>query len=123
MGITTRTNPWQGTLGAPSKGIGNNKFILIAGKAHEIHTVKVHEFRLGDVEDPDLYAAQPLYDWQQSEMGEWIMARAVDAPEWHRTTDPMSVGHRYIIIAKLKDIDYTAWQIKWGINQLDKQSR
>ena len=123
MGITTRTSPWQGTLGAPSKGIGNNKFILIDDKVHEIHIVKVHEFRLGDVEDPDLYAAQPLYDWQQSEMGKWIMARAVDTPEWHRTTLPMEFGHRYIIVAKLKDIDYTAYQIKWGINQLDKQSR
>ena len=122
MGITTRTSPWQGTLGAPSKGIGNNKFILIDGKVHEIHIVNVHEFRMGDVEDPDLYAAQPLYDWQQSEMGEWVMARAVDAPEWHRTTLPMEFGHRYIIVAKLKDIDYTAWQIKWGINQLDKKS-
>ncbi len=116
-------SPYQGTIGASSKGLGNNKFILIDGKAHEIHTVKVHEFRMGDVEDPDLYAAQPLYDWQTSEMGEWVMARAVDTPEWHRQTDTLSFGHRYVIIAKLKDIDYTAWQIKWGIALLDTQQK
>jgi hypothetical protein len=47
--------------------------------------VKVHEFNMGDVEDPDLYAAQPLYEWQQSEQGKWIMEHAVEPPFWHRT--------------------------------------
>jgi hypothetical protein len=25
---------------------------------------------MGDVEDPELYAAQPLYEWQQTEQGQ-----------------------------------------------------
>ena len=117
----TRNSPWNGQVGLPT-GKVINKHMLIDGEVHEIHTVKVHEFKMGDVEDPDLYAAQPLYDWQQSEIGEWVMARAVDTPEWHRTMDPVLMGHRYIIVAKLKGIDYTAWQIKWGIALLDNRS-
>ena len=119
MGIT-RTSPWTGKLGLPT-GKVINKHMLIDGVVHEIYTVRVHEFRMGDVEDPDLYAAQPLWDWQESEIGKWVMDRAVDTPEWHRQSDPITFGHQYVILAKLKDIDYTAWQIKWGINRLDKQ--
>ena len=29
----------------------------------EIHKIVVHKFSVGDVEDPDLYAAQPLWEW------------------------------------------------------------
>ena len=28
-----------------------------------------HQFNLGDVEDPDIYAAQPIWEWQQTEKG------------------------------------------------------
>jgi hypothetical protein len=84
-------SPYQGTLGTPTN-IGNNDHILINGNVHRIHRVQVHEFKMGDVEDPDLYAAQPLYDWQTSEMGEWVMSRAVDTPEWHRQIQTLP-GH------------------------------
>ena len=35
----------------------------------------VHEFPMGDVEDPDLYAAQPIWEWQESEAAGllWLM--------------------------------------------------
>jgi hypothetical protein len=32
-------------------------------------TMIFHEFTLGDVEDPEIYAAQPLCEWQTTEMG------------------------------------------------------
>ena len=49
----------------------------------EIHKVVVYRFYLSDVEDPDLYAAQPMWEWQQSEQGKFVMEHAVDEPEWH----------------------------------------
>lgn len=94
--------------------------MVINGRTHEIHTIVVHRFHMGDVDDPDIYAAQPLYDWKESEMGQWVMERAVDTPEWHRHVDPMSYGYRYAIIARLKDIDYTFWVLKWGQQSVDK---
>ena len=39
----------------------------------EWHKVTVHKFNMGDVEDPEIYAAQPIYDWQQTEAGKFIM--------------------------------------------------
>jgi hypothetical protein len=88
--------------------------MVFGDRAHKIHTVTVHSFSMGDVEDPDLYAAQPLFDWQESEMGKWVMERAVDTPEWHRRADMLLYGYQYAVVAKLKDVDYTFWVLKWG---------
>jgi hypothetical protein len=108
-----------GTLGQ-SKGIETQEFMMFGDNVHQIHKVVVYRFRMGDAEDPDLYAAQPLYDWQQSEMGQWVMAKAVDTPEWHRQLDQMTYGYQYVVVAKLKDKDYTFWTLKWS-NQVDRQ--
>jgi hypothetical protein len=68
---------------------------------------------MGDVEDPDLYAAQPLSEWQNSEQGQWVMAHAVDVPFWHRMVDPASYGHRYSIVARLSEPDQVYWTLKY----------
>lgn len=88
--------------------------MVIDNKAYRIHKLIVHRFRLSDVDDPDLYAAQPLLDWQHSEMGEWVMSKAVETPEWHRHLDHTTYGYQYAVVAKLKDVDYTFWALKWG---------
>ena len=79
----------------------------------KISDVAVHSFTMGDVEDPDLHAAQPIYEWQQSEMGQWVIEHAVETPFWHRTIDPASYGHKYYIIARLREQDQTYWALKW----------
>ena len=101
------------------KDITTHDVMVFGDKAHKIHTVVVHRFRMGDVEDPDLYAAQPLWEWQESEMGKWVTERAVDTPEWHRNTNYQNYYIQYAIVAKLKDVDYTFWTLKWG-NDIDR---
>jgi hypothetical protein len=114
VAITSHTAPDNGPIAVPFKPAISNKFIVINNRVHEIHTVVVHRFRMGDVEDPDIYAAEPLYNWQQSEIGQWVMEKAVDTPEWHRHVDHTTYGYQYAIVAKLKDVDYTFWVLKWG---------
>jgi hypothetical protein len=87
--------------------------MVIGGYAHRIHKIMAHQFMMGDVEDPDLYAAEPIINWQNSDEGKWIMAHAVETPEWHRIIDHASFGYRYCITAKLKGRDYTYWVMKW----------
>jgi hypothetical protein len=77
-------------------------------------TVTVHSFQMGDVEDPDLYAAEPLWKWQNTDMGKWVMANACQTPSWHRNVDPHSFGWAYSIRAELSPKDYTFWWFKWG---------
>ena len=86
---------------------------LVEGKGVKYADVCVHTFAMGDVEDPDLYAAQPLSEWQNSEAGAWVMAHAVDVPFWHRSVDPGSYGHRYSIIARLSEPDHLFWTLKY----------
>jgi len=90
-----------------------NKYMVINDRVHEIHTVVVHRFRMGDVEDPDLYAAQPLWEWQESEQGKWVMERAIEKPIWHRHDNWAGFGTDYAVTAKLKEQDYTHWLVKW----------
>jgi hypothetical protein len=68
----------------------------------EIHKVVVHKFSMGDVEDPDLYASQPLWEWQESKAGKFVMEHAIETPIWHRQADPYNYGHQYVIIAELE---------------------
>ena len=80
----------------------------------EIHKVVVHRFDLSDVEDPDLYAAQPLWEWQQSGAGKFVMENAVDKPEWHRHMDPMRMGYRYVITAELEKKKLSEFYLRWS---------
>ncbi len=107
--------PNRGTLdGSPLPESKNFDVQIINGLAHRIHKVMVFEFTLSDVEDPELYAAEPLYNWQQSEHGQWVLAHAIETPVWHRIIDPVIMGYRYGITAKLRGRDYTFWVMKWG---------
>ena len=78
-----------------------------------ISDIVVHEFSMGDVEDPDLYAAEPLMDWQKSPAGEFVMEHAVETPYWIRQVDLNSYGHRYVIVARMKEPDQTFFKLKF----------
>jgi hypothetical protein len=76
-------------------------------------TLVVHEFSVGDVDDPDLYAASPLWDWQQTDTGKWVMDNAIETPQWGRVNDYRTYSIRYRVIAKLKDTDATFFKLKY----------
>lgn len=78
------------------------------------YSVIVHSIRMSDVEDPDLYVAQPIYEWQQSEEGKWVMENSAPTPSWHREIDHNSMGYRYTIRAYLSPKNYTFWKLKYG---------
>ena len=75
--------------------------------------VKVHTIRMADVDDPDVYVAQPIYDWQQTEEGKWIMEHSSPIPSYGSYFDHSTYGYTYDIIAYLKPIDYTFWSLKY----------
>jgi hypothetical protein len=89
------------------------EYRLVDGKVVKFSDVVVHEFVMGDVEDPDLYAAQPIYEWQQTEAGQWVMEHAVDKPFWHRMSNPYYYGLTYYVVARLSEQDQTYWALRW----------
>jgi len=91
-----------------------HKYNLIGDRVEECKEVVVHSFSLGDVEDPDLYAAHPLWEWEHSETGQWVMKNASDTPTWYRIADPINYGYKYQIRAKLMGAALTEWLLRHG---------
>jgi hypothetical protein len=91
------------------------KYNIVGDRVEEAKTVVVHKFTMGDVEDPDLYAAQPLYDWEHSDAGQWVMKNACETPTWYRLADPMTYGYKYEIRAKFMGPALTEWILKHGL--------
>ena len=89
------------------------EYRVIDDRVVRISNIVVHEFAMGDVEDPDLYAAQPLSDWQDSEAGRFVMEHAVEKPYWIRQVDYNSYGHRYVIVARMRESDQTFFKLKF----------
>ena len=87
---------------------------VIDNVAVKIHNVIVHRFSVADCEDPQLFAAEPIWKWQESEMGQWVMENALEKPIWSRHIDYNSYGYQYIIQARLKEADYLVWALQWG---------
>jgi len=73
----------------------------------------VHTIRMGDVEDPDLMVAQPIYEWQQTEEGKWIMENSNPTPSWHRNNDLYDYSYVYQIRAYLTHKQLTYWKLKY----------
>ena len=71
----------------------------------------LHEFRMGDVEDPEIYCAEPIYEWQQTPAGKWCMEKATDL-EYHTQIDHMTMGYRVVITGYLSGKHATFWALK-----------
>ena len=84
---------------------------IIDNKAVAFRDVCVHEIRMGDVEDPELWVASPIWDWQQTPAGKFIMEHAVEKPYWIRAFDSYSYGHVYRIMARLSEQNETFWRL------------
>lgn len=107
MAITTSTRPDEYKQWKPAR------VEIIGDRAVKFRDVCVHEIRMGDVEDPDLYVAQPIYEWQESEAGKFIMEHAVEKPYWTRQVDISSYGHLYRIMARLSEQTETFFLLKY----------
>jgi hypothetical protein len=79
----------------------------------EIHKVVVHRFQLADVDDPDLYAAEPIYKWEKSDAGQFVMEHAIDKPEWHRQLNQSFYGYEYAIVAELEKKKLSEFYLKF----------
>jgi hypothetical protein len=74
-------------------------------------TIVAHRFTLGDVEDPDIYAAEPLWEWQNSEAGRWAMENCSETPSWHRDLIPYGYSYHVKITLTPKQLVY--WKLKY----------
>ena len=72
----------------------------------------LHTFTMGDCEDPYLYAANPIWEWQQTEEGRWIMENVIEEPVFHIEPDHRTFGQRVVITGKLNPEAETFFRLK-----------
>ena len=75
--------------------------------------LSLHQFRMGDVDDVEIYVAQPIYEWQQTEVGRWCMEHATNL---HYLTgfDPTGFGYKITITGDLDDKLATEFLLRWN---------
>ncbi len=74
----------------------------------------LHQFTMGDVEDPYLYAGFPIAEWQKTDKGQWVMERAQGELVFHCSPCIESMGYRVTITGKLEEKDELIFRLKWG---------
>lgn len=87
------------------------KFVVHNDEVYERRVV--HNLLLGDVEDPEIYCAAPIYDWQQTDHGKWVMEHSLD-PTYHIIADPMSYGYRITITAHITPKRWTEYCLRFS---------
>ena len=68
---------------------------------------------MGDVDDVDIYAAQPIYEWQQTDHGRWVMSHAQDL-KYYTAADPTTFGYRITIRGELEEHAATEYFLRWN---------
>jgi len=73
----------------------------------------LHKFKMGYVEDPYLYAARPIWEWQQTEKGKWVMENVIEPPVFHIEPDMFTMGHFVSITGNLTPEAETYFRLKY----------
>jgi hypothetical protein len=75
--------------------------------------VIVKQIRMSDCEDPDLFVSQPIYEWQQTDAGKFVMKHSKPEPMWLRSFDTNTYGYLYSIKAYLTPEEVTFFKLKF----------
>ena len=87
-----------------------NKYQVYEDEVHERRIV--HRFTMSDVDDVEVYIAQPIYEWQQTEHGAWVMKHGRD-PQYHINADPVTYGYQIVITAHVTPKRWTEYCLRF----------
>ena len=76
--------------------------------------ILVHKIPMGDVEDPELYAAAPILEWEKSSKGRWLHEHSKQQMEYIVRPNQQTYGWDVIIFAWLEEQDLTYYKLKWS---------
>lgn len=82
-------------------------------KPDQTYKFTVYSFLIGEVEDPEIYAAGPLFEWQQTEKGAWVMKNAITEPTFYIDHEPSSWGFRVNVQATFDEKNATFYSLKY----------
>jgi hypothetical protein len=82
--------------------------------SQKLNKVILTSFNVGDVEDPMIYAADPIIRWQESDQGKWCMENCEGDIVYHSTIDHMRWGYKIVLQGSLSDKNLTYFKLRWG---------
>lgn len=100
---------WRSELDRPKYQVS----ILDTGEHKVTVTHIVHTIKMSDCDDPDLLIAEPIWNWQQTDMGKWVMENSAPKASWHRQVDHRTYGYLYQIRAYLTPEQLTYFELKF----------
>jgi hypothetical protein len=68
---------------------------------------------MGDVDDVEVYAAGPIYDWLQTDAGKWASEHCDDL-SWYTMPDPNSFGYIVRLRGSITDQHATEYYLRFG---------
>ena len=78
------------------------------------------ELFMADVEDPELYAAQPILEWQESEQGQWVIEHALEQPYFRIMPSMETMGYRIQIYGRLSESDEIIYRLKYDFSSVHR---
>ena len=76
--------------------------------------IEFHSFTMGDVDDVDIYVAEPIWRWQQTDAGRWVMEHAEDL-RYYTRADHNTFGYRVSIRGRIDEGPHlTEYLLKYG---------
>jgi hypothetical protein len=92
------------------------RFALHDNPRNTVRTRKVilHDFAVGDVEDPMLYASFSIQEWQATEKGQWCMENCEGEIYFCSRPNPENFGYHIALQGKMSEKNYTFFQLKWA---------
>ena len=74
-----------------------------------VHTIEMEEF-----EDPEIYAAAPILEFEKTDKGRWLMANSYKQLEFTIQPNSRTYGWKVLIWSYLNEQDLTYYSLKWG---------
>jgi hypothetical protein len=103
----TFSKTWPNQLPSNFKFHINPKTYVLTRK------VILHNFAVGDVEDPMLYASLAIQEWQQTEKGQWCVEHCEGEMYFCSFADAVSLGYKISLQGQMSEQNYTFFKLKW----------
>ena len=90
------------------------KLHTLPSNSFNLHKVILYKCFIGDVEDPYIWAADPIMRWQDTEQGRWCLDNCEGDIVFHTAVDHRGLGYQVVIQGNLNDKNLTYFKLRWG---------
>jgi hypothetical protein len=104
--------------------VPNYQVRIINGIPVASSIIVVHEFQMGDIEDPTVLAGFLIGEWERlagfligewesTAAGQWVKENSIGPLHWQSTHDMSYTGYRYCITARMTESNQVFFKLKF----------